>query len=343
MKAFVAPLALVGARLVAAVAGAAAAGAPAAAVRSLRKPRCAGRTAPEDLVALGPQWVAGRHLRRPGRLPARAHQLTARRIARTRRRAPRIAPTRRRIPLAPGRRAPAARSSRRTACTSSRATGRSTRCSPSATARANRSKCSRSTLRRRRPAVTWLGCVIAPDPIGLNSVRGLPDGGFITTNWLSRGGAPDAMQRMQERRAQRRAVGVAHRERLAEGAGQRGRRRERPRALERRQDAVRGGVGQPVVLPLVARCGDRRRATRFRSASASTTFIGRATARCSPSVRRPALEGREDRSEHARGARARHGAGHPGVRRRHRASPKSATSSGWARSAGNRIAILPAP
>jgi hypothetical protein len=34
------------------------------------------------------------------------------------------------------------------------------------------------------PAVTWLGCVIAPEPIGLNSVRGLPDGGFITTNFL---------------------------------------------------------------------------------------------------------------------------------------------------------------
>jgi hypothetical protein len=36
------------------------------------------------------------------------------------------------------------------------------------------------------PRVTWLGCVIAPDPIGLNSVRGLPDGGFITTNFLPR-------------------------------------------------------------------------------------------------------------------------------------------------------------
>lgn len=37
------------------------------------------------------------------------------------------------------------------------------------------------------PTVTWVGCVIAPDPIGLNSVRGLPDGGFITTNFLPRG------------------------------------------------------------------------------------------------------------------------------------------------------------
>ena len=46
------------------------------------------------------------------------------------------------------------------------------------------------------PSLTWVGCVIAPGPIGLNSVRGLADGGFITTNWLPRGGAPDAMQKM---------------------------------------------------------------------------------------------------------------------------------------------------
>ncbi|HEU4617366.1 MAG TPA: hypothetical protein VFV10_04960 [Gammaproteobacteria bacterium] len=46
------------------------------------------------------------------------------------------------------------------------------------------------------PRLTWIGCVVAPDPIGLNSVRGLPDGGFITTNWLPRGGSDEAMQRM---------------------------------------------------------------------------------------------------------------------------------------------------
>jgi hypothetical protein len=46
------------------------------------------------------------------------------------------------------------------------------------------------------PAVTWLGCVIAPEPIGLNSVRGLPDGGFITTNFLPRGGTRESTQRM---------------------------------------------------------------------------------------------------------------------------------------------------
>ena len=37
------------------------------------------------------------------------------------------------------------------------------------------------------PTLTWIGCAVAPDPIGLNSVVGLPDGGFITTNFSPRG------------------------------------------------------------------------------------------------------------------------------------------------------------
>jgi sugar lactone lactonase YvrE len=37
------------------------------------------------------------------------------------------------------------------------------------------------------PVLTWIGCVVAPDPIGLNSVRGLPDGGFIASHFLARG------------------------------------------------------------------------------------------------------------------------------------------------------------
>ena len=41
-------------------------------------------------------------------------------------------------------------------------------------------------VRAKTPSVTWVGCVIAPDPIGLNSVIGLPDG-FIATNFLERG------------------------------------------------------------------------------------------------------------------------------------------------------------
>src|SRR5438477_4833261 len=41
--------------------------------------------------------------------------------------------------------------------------------------------------RAKPPALTWVGCAVAPDPIGLNSVVGLPDGGFITTNFTARG------------------------------------------------------------------------------------------------------------------------------------------------------------
>jgi len=37
------------------------------------------------------------------------------------------------------------------------------------------------------PALTWIGCVVAPDPIGLNEVLPLADGGFIGTDFLARG------------------------------------------------------------------------------------------------------------------------------------------------------------
>jgi hypothetical protein len=52
--------------------------------------------------------------------------------------------------------------------------------------------------RGETPVATWLGCAVAPDPVGLNSVRGLPDGGFIATNFLPRGSSPEATQRMRE-------------------------------------------------------------------------------------------------------------------------------------------------
>jgi hypothetical protein len=41
--------------------------------------------------------------------------------------------------------------------------------------------------RARPPVLTWIGCAVAPDPIGLNSVVGLADGGFVTTNFSPRG------------------------------------------------------------------------------------------------------------------------------------------------------------
>ncbi len=50
--------------------------------------------------------------------------------------------------------------------------------------------------RPQTPVLTWIGCAVAADPIGLNSVRGLADGGFIASNFLPRGGPPAAMQRM---------------------------------------------------------------------------------------------------------------------------------------------------
>jgi hypothetical protein len=46
------------------------------------------------------------------------------------------------------------------------------------------------------PVLTWIGCAVAPEPIGLNSVRGLPDGGFVATDFLARGGDPASMKRM---------------------------------------------------------------------------------------------------------------------------------------------------
>jgi hypothetical protein len=50
--------------------------------------------------------------------------------------------------------------------------------------------------RPKTPVLTWIGCAVAADPIGLNSVRGFADGGFIASNFLPRGGAQAATQRM---------------------------------------------------------------------------------------------------------------------------------------------------
>ncbi len=40
--------------------------------------------------------------------------------------------------------------------------------------------------RAKPPALTWVGCAVAPEPIGLNSVVPLPEGGFATTNFQPR-------------------------------------------------------------------------------------------------------------------------------------------------------------
>ena len=44
--------------------------------------------------------------------------------------------------------------------------------------------------RARPPAFTWVGCVVAPQTAGLNSVTPLPGRGFATTSPNRRGGAP---------------------------------------------------------------------------------------------------------------------------------------------------------
>jgi sugar lactone lactonase YvrE len=49
--------------------------------------------------------------------------------------------------------------------------------------------------RGKQPILTWIGCAVAPDPIGLNEVVPLPDGGFIGTDFLARND-PGARARM---------------------------------------------------------------------------------------------------------------------------------------------------
>jgi hypothetical protein len=41
--------------------------------------------------------------------------------------------------------------------------------------------------RAKPPVLTWIGCAVAPEPIGLNEVAALPEGGFIATDFLARG------------------------------------------------------------------------------------------------------------------------------------------------------------
>src|SRR5438552_5772264 len=40
--------------------------------------------------------------------------------------------------------------------------------------------------RGKPPTLTWVGCAVAPEPVGLNSVVALPEGGFAATNFLAR-------------------------------------------------------------------------------------------------------------------------------------------------------------
>jgi sugar lactone lactonase YvrE len=42
--------------------------------------------------------------------------------------------------------------------------------------------------RGKMPTLTWIGCAVAPEPVGLNEVVPLPEGGFAATNFLARSG-----------------------------------------------------------------------------------------------------------------------------------------------------------
>lgn len=45
----------------------------------------------------------------------------------------------------------------------------------------------RIDTRQPSPSLKWVGCVVAPDTVGLNSVAPLPGGGFVATNFMPRG------------------------------------------------------------------------------------------------------------------------------------------------------------
>ncbi len=49
---------------------------------------------------------------------------------------------------------------------------------------------------RSTPTLTWIGCAIPPDPVGLNAVVALPDGGMAATNFQPRNNA-DLAARMR--------------------------------------------------------------------------------------------------------------------------------------------------
>ena len=44
------------------------------------------------------------------------------------------------------------------------------------------------------PILTWVGCVVAPDPLNLNSVVALPDGGFAATSFNTLGASVDPLR-----------------------------------------------------------------------------------------------------------------------------------------------------
>lgn len=53
-------------------------------------------------------------------------------------------------------------------------------------------------LHAKTPSLTWVGCVVFPDPMGLNALVALPEGGFIAPNYRERGeGAAASLNKMR--------------------------------------------------------------------------------------------------------------------------------------------------
>ena len=120
--------------------------------------------------------------------------------------------------------------------------------------------------RSAAPFLTWTGCVVAPEPIGLNSVAGLPDGGFLTTNFQPRNADQAARARMMEGEKngelwEWHSASAWQKVPGTESAGPNG-----IEDLQRRQVDLSGTVGQPVVdaPPARADAGEgRHRAARI--------------------------------------------------------------------------------
>ena len=86
------------------------------------------------------------------------------------------------------------------------------------------------------PSLTWVGCAVAPEPLGLNSVVALPEGGFAATS-------PRTLDIWD----------WPHRDRVEPRAGQRGDWSEWVGDLSRRPMVLCRWLRQPVVDPPVAR------------------------------------------------------------------------------------------
>ena len=154
-----------------------------------------GQQGPEDLVSIGTGWVAASAMAAPGGL----------RVVRTSDRAPftvypaasaRTRHDRQTYPDCPG--PPDAQSFTTHGLYAEPGAGPTYRLFAVAHGARESIEVFELDTRGETPVATWLGCAVAPDPLGLNSVRGLPDGGFIASNFLPRGGLPEATQRMRD-------------------------------------------------------------------------------------------------------------------------------------------------